>query len=104
MEVLLIIIGVLFLLGFFILYSTFSWGLVTYKFWYWFLLPIFPELPLLNFWQAVGIMFFISLFKSHSGEGIKSEYKDTTSHTISVLLAPWFTLLIGYLINILFIV
>ena len=96
MEILLMIVGLIALITGAVIYSTFAWGYVCFKFWYWFILPIFPNLPNLDFWQCIGIMFFIHLFKTHV-----SESKDETSKSskygklIGAILTPWILLLIA---------
>jgi hypothetical protein len=100
MELLLMLIGVIVLLGVAILYSSLTWGLLVWKFWYWFLLPVFPALPAITFLQAVGIMFFICLFKGVPAQVIKDEYVDKTNGTIASIIAPWLTLFIGWLVKI----
>jgi hypothetical protein len=81
-----------------LLYGAVSWGLVMYKFWYWFLLPVFPSLPQITFLHAVGLMFFIGLFKGVETQVLKKEYKDETSATLAALLAPWLTLIVGWIV------
>jgi len=85
-------------LGFAILYSAFSWGLVAYKFWYWFLLPVFPSMPHINYWQAMGLFLFIGLFNTHVPQVLKKEYTDTKVNAIAQYIAPWLTLLAGYVV------
>ena len=97
MEILLIILGVIVLIGFVLLYSTFSWGLVLLKFWGWFLLPIFPMLPIITFWQALGLTFIISLFHSKNYTSIKDEFTEKTTSVVMMIIGPWITLLIGYI-------
>lgn len=80
-----------------IIYGALVWGLVTYKFWYWFILPVFPTLPEISFIEAIGIMFFISLFKTAIQQSIKKEHTNEKITTISALVAPWVSLLLGYL-------
>lgn len=106
METLLTVIFAAILIGGLLLYSSFVWGLVCYKFWYWFLIPVFPDLPLLTYWKAVGLLFFISLFKNT----ITSDKKRTTNEEAiayiaelakTVFLTPWVTLGMGYLVYLL---
>jgi hypothetical protein len=105
--ILLAIIGGLLLFAALAVYGAFSWGLVFMKFYYWFLLPVFTTLPHITFWHAVGIMFVIALFERGSAltlNAIKKEYKDNTMVAIGAVLAPWMTLLVGYLFYIIFII
>lgn len=103
MEILIGILAGLFFGSLFIaalvLYGTFSWGYVTYLFYAWFLLPVFPGLPHLTFMKACGLMFFIGLFKTYDPDAPKKEYKNDTARvtaTITGLAMPWLTLLIGW--------
>ncbi len=83
-------------------YGAFSWGLIFWKFWYWFLLPVFPQVPEITFLQAVGLMFVVDLFKNQVHQQIKAEYKDDKSTGLLSLIYPWLTLGIGWLFKIVF--
>ena len=80
------------------LYSSLCWGIVLYKFWYWFLIPVFPILPEISYTLSVGLIMFIALFHNHSSN-IKEEYKDTKQVYINMFLAPWLTLLMGWIVK-----
>jgi len=98
----LILMGILGAIGIFaimFLYTTFSWGLVMFKFWTWFVLPVFIGLPVITFYQAIGLMFFTILFKNHN-PSIKKELLDANGTSITLLL-PWLTLFFGWLAHIL---
>ena len=96
MEILLTFIVMIALITGAVIYSTFSWGYVCFKFWYWFILPIFPDLPHLDFWQCIGIMFFISLFKTASSSTSNSKTEeDKYSNAIGLMLNPWILLLVA---------
>lgn len=88
-----IIIGILFV------YDTFLWGVILYKFWNWFVLPVFTTLPVLTLVQAIGLMFVINLFKSHfMGENIRDEFKKNKWESpVAILILPWITLIFGWL-------
>lgn len=97
-----VVIGLIFaaiVIGIVFIYSTLLSGLILYKFWGWFILPVFTTLPALTFVQAIGIMFVIGLFKSNfSGENIKDEYKKNTwEKSLTTFLSPWFVLFFGWL-------
>jgi hypothetical protein len=98
MEIILMVLGVIVLIGAALLYGSLAWGFVMYKFWYWFLLPVFPSLPGIKFWQAVGLFIFINLFQISTGQAIKEEYKDNTASTVAAILNPWVLLFIGWII------
>jgi hypothetical protein len=44
---------------------------------------------------------FINLFKTQPAQLIKKEYTEVTAANIGILIAPWITLLIGWLVKIL---
>lgn len=90
-----VIIGAVFI------YSTVAWGLVLFKFWGWFVLPVFTTLPEITFVQALGLMFFIGLFKTLP-PSIKKEYKEKHADSITILLAPWICLFFGWMAYVIF--
>lgn len=96
-EALITLIGALGLLTGIILYSTLSWGYVCFKFWYWFILPVFTELPHCTFWQCVGLMFFISLFRNQGAKKSDSNKQDINWGLL--IISPWLTLLVAYLFS-----
>ena len=104
MELLAIVFALLLFAGA-ILYFSFSWGFVLFKFWYWFLLPVFITLPHIEYYQAIGLLLFISLSKSSSkADTMKKEFKDSEksiSAAIVTFLAPWIVLCTGYFIKLL---
>lgn len=81
------------------LYSSLTWGLVLYKFWYWFLLPVFPILPEINYVLSVGLIMFISLFHKHSTLSIKEEYREEDKEYFSMFIYPWLVLLMGWIVK-----
>jgi hypothetical protein len=96
-----VIIGVVFV------YDALAWGLVLYKFWGWFVLPVFTTLPELDFVHALGLMFVINLFKNtYAGDtNIKDEYKkNKNSSTWTLLLTPWVALFFGWLAYVIWLV
>lgn len=98
---LLALLGIFALVPIIVLYSAWAYGFVLYKFYYWFLIPVFGGLPLITFVQAIGISCFVSLFKNNTSSGIKDEYKDDKyTRIIGVLLAPWLGLFGGWVIKV----
>jgi hypothetical protein len=83
-------------------YEIFLWGVVCWKFWLWFVLPIFPELPTISFVHAVGLSLFISLFKNHSTQFVKNQYVDNDTTILQILVSPLLTFVIGWLTYIIF--
>ena len=97
------IVGAIVLIGAALLCGSFVWGLIMYKFWYWFLLPVFPSLPHINYWGALGLVIFISLFQvTDVSRPIKEEYVDSTKGTVISLVQPFVILFIGWMIHSLF--
>ena len=101
MEAILILLGTLVLIPFFILYSSFSWGYVATIISSWFILPIFPQVSELTWIQYAGIMFFINCFVhgSSTANNIKKEYQDEKNSLIIQLIAPWLTLLGAWILH-----
>ncbi len=85
------------------LYSSLSWGLLCWKFWYWFLLPVFTTLPNIMYLEAVGLMMFISLFKNHNAQPvIKDELAKIKNNVAMVtnFVIPWLMLFMGWFVHI----
>jgi hypothetical protein len=97
------LVGVIGIAGFILLmlgYSVLTWGLVTYKFYYWFLLTLIPAAPAITFTQAIMISLLLSLFKNHStGHTIKKEYREDSGLS-GMFLMPWLSLLFGWVVHI----
>ena len=96
MEVLGLTLGVIILVIVIIFYSTLTSSLVLYKFWYWFLLPVFPEMPEITYSAAVGLSLFTVVLKTVYTSDLADEYKDQTVK-YHVLIYPWLVLLIGWI-------
>ena len=83
----------------FIPISTLYGGFVLVKFWTWFFMSIFPELPMIGYMEAVGLSFALRYFIvgiSLTDEKLQEEsisYKIIKSITI-----PTLALLFGYII------
>lgn len=95
--------GLIGILIFFLFYGTLAYGFVLYKFWYWFILPIFITLPHINYFQSVGIFLFLFAV-GHSGglvynKEFKKKYVDEELALFIKLSTPWLILLIGYIIH-----
>jgi hypothetical protein len=100
MAFLFAITGIVGLTLFMLAYTTLTWGLVTYKFYYWFLVALYPAAPAIDFKQAVMISILISLFHNHSqGHSIKKEYREDNGMW-AVFVMPWSALVFGYVIHV----
>ena len=82
-------------------YFAFSWGFILHKYWYWFVLDIFPDLPTITFYQAVGLKIFTGILVVVTNPNLKEEFYDSdkTNRTIYIVMLPWLSLLIGYIIH-----
>lgn len=102
MELIAFIIVLLLFAGI-LIYSSFSWGFVLFKFWHWFMMPVFFTLPSISLYQAVGILLFISIFKNKVPQiPIKDEFIDSKKKTNNIVIqaiAPWMVLLMGILMK-----
>jgi hypothetical protein len=99
MEIILAFIGGISLFFLITIYTTFSWGFVSFKFYQWFILSTFTELPHFSITQFVGFLLFVSVFVRHQPTQLKDEYKDKSSEWGLLLVAPWISLLIGFIIH-----
>lgn len=97
------LLAIMTLTGLIFIYSALSWGLVFFKFYGWFVLPVYTSLPDVNYWQSVGLIFFVGLFCRYHGEGLKNEYKDFSALVMTGVLTPWWSLFLGYMAYLFFI-
>jgi hypothetical protein len=98
-----ILVGIIFLIAIVCalqLYSAIAWGVVLYKFWSWFLIPVLAfydvNIGQLPFWLGIGLLFFLTFFKGKSYE--KNEH--STIDWVMLFLAPWISLVMGWFIHI----
>ena len=104
MELLLIAVFAVLAFTALTVYFSFSYGFVLFKFWYWFLLPVFTTLPHIGFYSAVGLVLFISIINSNSKgvSVIRDEYIDNkkkNENIMTLILTPWIVLLTGWIIK-----
>lgn len=83
-----------------IIYSAISWGLVLYKFWYWFILPVFTTLPTIGFMEAVGLMMFFNLLKQQNQQVINKLFRDDSTQFKLTVIAPWLMLFVGWFVKV----
>ena len=98
----LMLVGMVALIPLAFLYSAFAWGFVCSKTWNWFVQPIFTTLPVLSYFQAVGLMTFVSTIILHyrPTKTIKSEYTEPTNFVVaSGMLTPWLALLVAWAVH-----
>lgn len=105
-ALIIVLLGIILFISGVLIYSTLSWGWVCFKFWSWFIVPIFisgfPNFPEITFIEACGMMLFINLFKNFGGSTIKKEYRDESSGWTSLIITPWLVLLVGWLFTVIF--
>lgn len=84
-----------------ILYFGFSWGFIVYKYWHWFLLEVFPELPKITFLAAVGLKMFMGILgNTLSTRSLKEDFyiKSSIEYAGEMVLKPWLVLFAGWVI------
>lgn len=91
------VIGGLFIFSFMVLYGIFTWSLIVYQYYYWFAMPLVPQLPHINLHEAIAIGFLLNLFKTHSSLCIKDDYRDKEVEYCIMFIAPWLLLIVGYI-------
>ena len=69
-------------------------GLVTMCFYNWFVQDFF-DLPIMEYPEAIGIAFFISLFRA---KVIHSDEKNN-QYLFEMIVGPWFILLLGLIVK-----
>lgn len=82
-----------------IVYTSFSWGFVAYKFYGWFILPTFPELPMFTITQFVGFVLFVSVMTHKEKPSLKKELIDESGMILNVIFTPWIVFLMGLFIH-----
>jgi hypothetical protein len=93
-------------LGFIILsiYNVYMQGWVIIDYWNWFLLPVFPELKIITFVEAIYVSTFINLFKNvtrdNYNDTFKAKYIDESSKYVYMIITPLVFISIGWLIHI----
>ena len=90
------VIIALFIVGILLAYSSIMGGLVVFKFWYWFVLPVFPELPNITYVQAIGLMLFIGLFKNN---GKSNDNDNQKENLLLYFLTPILMLVVGGIVH-----
>lgn len=87
-----------------LIYSVFVSGFVISSLWAWFVVPLF-DVPALTLLQAAGLGLLVMYMSNPPkwDKKLSCEEQDT-KHTVAqlagVLLQPWFTLLVGYIIHV----
>jgi len=86
-------------------YGVFTGGLLLLSFYNWFALPVFTELPTINFYQAIGLNSLLYLFNKPTVadlvifEKYKSEKEENDVVKYGMYMLPWVILGLGYLVK-----
>ena len=101
MLYLLAIIIVIAVLAGAVLYGAYSWGYVLYMFYDWFVIPVFPFLPDLNYNQAIGLMLVVMLLRGgrYNPDKVDETERQKWEKFAGVILAPWIMLVMGWFIK-----
>ncbi len=97
MEALIGLLGLMSLVVILVLYDGLAWGFVLYRFWYWFVLPVFPPLPHVKFGESVGLIFFIAQFHNHNPEPDFEGLKKKRNYV--GFASPWIVLGVGWIFH-----
>ena len=84
-------------------YSVFAYGFVAMKLWAWFVAPTFG-LPQISWVVGGGMMLLVRLFThpTQTEENkTKKPFKEQAMLFLGILLIPWYSLFIGWLLHVL---
>lgn len=79
-------------------YGAFSWGFVLYKFWQWFLLPVFPTLLHISISQGVGLMIVVELFDKNLPQILNEDLVNINKKYIYDFIAPIIAFIFGWFV------
>lgn len=82
-----------------LVYFTWAGAVVFTNLWAWFIVPLFdvPELTLI---QAAGLALVVGyLTRNYNTAKGEDDTKKVVTNTVMLMLSPWLTLLIGYIIH-----
>jgi hypothetical protein len=103
MEALLLVLGGAGLILGVIIYGGFVGGFVLLKFYQWFLLSSFTQLPTVTYMQCVAVCMFLVAIKPSGNSYIKNEYKESSAYQVTVAaIQPWLILIVGWAFKSLF--
>lgn len=101
-----IIISIFKFIGFILLsiYSVYMRGWVILDYWNWFLLPVFPDMKIITFIEAIWLSSFVILFHGfkldHYNKTFEKKYIDDNSKWIYMFITPLVLIGIGWLIHV----
>lgn len=100
MTAILTLLGALAFVPLIIMYNAFAWGYVSSIIYAWFIIPIFPEAPVLTWIQLAGIIFLLQSIMPISPSYIKDEYRDKVQQWTNFILNPWLILFGAWLFKV----
>jgi hypothetical protein len=74
-------------------------GFIFLKFWDWFLLPSFPEMPKLTYELALGLSIFMILFKNKSVNNMLKDEEYKGQHSVNNAITLIIILSFGWIIH-----
>jgi hypothetical protein len=78
-------------------YSTFIWGFITFKFYNWFFIEKFDDMPIVTINFFIGLSLFIqALFPKQLITKPKDEYLDIDFEVLHHYITPWIIFLFGF--------
>ena len=95
-------LGAIVLIGLAWFYGIFAYGYVGSVMWVWFVMNLFPTAPAITWLQAAGLSLLVSFFtRDHLYKKIDPDQStmDKVLTPIVPTVAPWITLLMGYIIH-----
>lgn len=81
------------------LYGSGVRGFLLLKYYIWFMIPVSPLFPNINYLEAVGIMVFTLVFRKTDLSDKAEEHETTGSEYFRMIAFPWLLLGLGYLIH-----
>jgi hypothetical protein len=78
-------------------------GFIFLKFWDWFLLPAFPEMPKLTYGLALGLSVFPMLFRNKNTNNILKNKEYKGQHSVNNIIALIIILSFGWIIHLIII-
>ena len=91
-------IGGITLISLFFIYNIFAWGFVFYKFYHWFILPVFTNLPVITFINAVGISIFTTMLNRNNQINQTKTSEIEYSNAFTNIALPFAVLGIGWIV------
>ena len=76
-------------------------GFVLTKLWVWFVIPLFPSVPVLALWQAVGLAMVVNYITGQQSITSKDHETNWGATVFASFILPWMTLFFGWICHLL---